>query len=85
MKPFLVALSASICLMAGQKQTAAVPGTTKHFQKQDADHDGRISLTEFQHRGDPAKRAKRFRKLDLNQDGYLSFDEFEAGKAAHAK
>lgn len=42
----------------------------QRFEQADTNHDGRISLQEFQ-----AERADRFRKMDRNGDGYITDDD----------
>src|SRR6185312_10955480 len=47
------------------------------FARYDADHDGKISLAEYE-----AGRAMQFKRMDTNGDGALSFAEIDAATAA---
>jgi hypothetical protein len=51
------------------------------FAESDRNHDGRISLTEFQDASD-RKLAERFQRLDANKDGQLTQEEL---RQAHAQ
>ncbi len=81
----LFAVGLAVCLAAGmsaQNKPKKPADPQKRFARMDTDHDGRISLAEYQAAGKPGsadKRAKRFKKLDTNGDGYLSPEELAAG------
>ncbi len=50
------------------------------FAESDRNHDGRISLAEFQDASD-RKLAERFQRLDANHDGQLTQDELQQARA----
>lgn len=47
----------------------------KFIAKVDADHDGRISMTEWRMQGLP---ARNFHRLDRNHDGFINLGELRA-------
>jgi iduronate 2-sulfatase len=65
--------------ISNPKPDAARPKTDRAalFEKKDADHDGKLTKTEFlANQPDPDQAPKRFERFDLNHDGSLSREEF---------
>ncbi len=59
------------------------------FSKRDSDHDGKLTLPEFQRNekkaAKAAKSSKKFTKYDKNGDGSVSLAEFTAWQARHGE
>ena len=78
----IFAISTMACDVLGQG--GAIPDRNQLFTQKDADHDGKMSRTEFM-AGAPEteEKNKRFTEWDLDHDGFLSLNEFVSmGKGA---
>jgi Ca2+-binding EF-hand superfamily protein len=72
-----VALAAVFAALLPSAQAQSVRGTSDYLARMDADHDGRVSLAEYQ-----AWMAYGFDATDRDHDGVLSPAELPGGRGA---
>ena len=69
-----VPCAAMLCLAIATTAHAQVSATSDYLARMDADHDGRVSLVEYQD-----WMSYAFDAMDRNRDGVLSPDELPGG------